>query len=321
MVSVGNRDFALDDSLIDSLEKPVVVVGIPAFNEEKTIARVVLEAQKHAHVVVVCDDGSTDLTGEIAIRFGAVVIKHEVNRGYGCALRSLFRNALELNADVLVTLDADGQHEPAEIPSILKPVIDGVADIVIGSRFIAGREAEEMPMYRRAGAKVITKLVNGPKHKVTDAQSGFRAYGRQAIRNLSIVEDGMGASVEILFEAYKRGLKICEVPSSCRYENNRMVTSKSHPVAHGLGVVKSIARLVVEDNPLVFLGIPGVLCLVLGMSFGTWLLQIYALTHQIITNVALASLAFVSIGFVSLYAAITLYAISRLSDRIDARGV
>jgi len=304
--------------LIGSREaKPFVVVGVPAFNEEKTIARVVLEAQKHADVVVVCDDGSTDLTGEIAERLGADVVRHEKNSGYGVAIKSLFERARELGADVLVTLDGDGQHDPAEIPHVLKPIVDGVAEVVIGSRFIDVRGAGEMPLYRRFGAKLITKMVNGSaKNGVSDAQSGFRAYSRKAMERLRFVEAGMGASVEILLEASKNDLKIIEVPSSCRYRNGAAATSTQHPVSHGMGVVMSIIRVIVEEKPLIILGIPGILFLLAGIGFGVWMLQLYALEYRIVTNIALASLSFVLIGFFMLSTAITLYAISRLSRKL-----
>jgi glycosyltransferase involved in cell wall biosynthesis len=300
--------------------KRFVVVGIPAFNEEKTIARIVLEAQKYADTVVVCDDGSSDLTCEIAERLGADVIRHERNLGYGSALKSLFNRARELDADILVTLDGDGQHDPNEIPHVLKPITDGGADIVIGSRFVDYYGTKEMPLYRRVGAKLITKLVNGSsRNGVSDAQSGFRAYNRQALERLSVVEAGMGASVEILLAASQHDLKIFEVPSSCKYRNGKVATSTEHPVRHGLGVVMSIIRLVVEERPLVLLGIPGVLCLLGGIMFGVWMLQLYAMEHQIVTNIALASISFVLIGFFMLSTAITLYAISRLSKRMNGK--
>jgi glycosyltransferase involved in cell wall biosynthesis len=298
--------------------KPFVVVGIPAFNEENTIAKVVLEAQKFANVVVVCDDGSSDMTGAIANRLGAEVVKHERNLGYGAAIKSLFRCARELNADVLVTLDADEQHDPKEIPNVLKPVVDGQADIVVGSRFVGEHDTQEMPMYRRFGVKVISRLVNGStKNGVSDAQSGFRAYNRQALERLSIFEAGMGASVEILLEASKHDLKVCEVPSSCKYRNGEAATSTENPLTHGMGVVMSIIRLIVEERPLTVLGIPGLLCLFAGIAFGVWMLQIYAIEHQIMTNIALASIAFVLISFFMVSTAITLYAISRLSKRMN----
>ncbi len=120
--------------------------------------------------MVVCDDGSTDLTGEIAEQLGAVVIHHERNLGYGTALQSLFKRAHELKADVLVTLDADGQHDPSEIPRLVKPIEDGVAEVVLGSRFMDKHGTADMPMYRQFGVKVITKLANGSgKNGVSDA--------------------------------------------------------------------------------------------------------------------------------------------------------
>ena len=149
---------ALTDALVTDLHEPLVVVGIPAFNEEKTIARVVLEAQKHAHIVVVCDDGSIDMTGEIAERLGAVVVYHERNLGYGAALQSLFKRAKELNADVLVTLDSDGQHDPAQIPRLVKPIKDGVAEVVLGSRFMDKNGTADMPVYRQLGREGYNKI-------------------------------------------------------------------------------------------------------------------------------------------------------------------
>jgi glycosyltransferase involved in cell wall biosynthesis len=298
--------------------RPFILVGIPAFNEEKSIARVVLESKKFADAVVVCDDGSSDMTGEIAERLGADVVKHEQNLGYGAAIKSLFKRALELDADILITLDADGQHDPAEISCVVKPIFAGQADVVVGSRFIDKRGTAEMPLYRRFGAKLITKLTNrSSKKDVSDAQSGFRAYSRRALEHLSIVEAGMGASVEILLEANKHGLKISEVSTSCKYNNDEIATSTENSITHGIGVLMSIFRLIVEQRPLTILGLPGFLFLFAGIAFGVWMLQIYAVSHQIVTNIALASLSFVLISFFMLSTAITLYAISRIAKRMN----
>jgi glycosyltransferase involved in cell wall biosynthesis len=300
--------------------KPSVVVGIPAFNEEKTIARVVLEAQKYADKVVVCDDGSSDLTGTIAARLGAEVVKHERNMGYGAAIQSLFNRARELNADILVTLDGDGQHDPAEVPVVIKPVVDGEADVVVGSRFAAGRSASSMRWHRRAGVKLITTVLNGSLNEngVRDAQSGFRAYSRKSLDSLVMFENGMGISAETLIKAGRLGLKICEVPCSCSYGNG-VKTSTQNPVKHGVGVMASIVRLVVEEKPLTTLGVPGILSLIVGTVFGVWMLQIYAAQHEIVTNIALASIGFLMIGFFCLSTAITLYAISRLARKTNSK--
>ncbi|MGD0977554.1 MAG: glycosyltransferase family 2 protein [Candidatus Bathyarchaeia archaeon] len=296
--------------------KHFIVVGIPAFNEEKTIAKVVLKAQKHADKVVVCDDGSTDLTADIARRMDAEVIRHDRNLGYGASIRSLFTRAKELDADVLVTLDADGQHDPDEIPTVVKPIIEGAADVVIGSRFTDNGSTSDMRWYRQAGIKLITRLTNNAsKYHVKDAQSGFRAYGRRSLENLDVSENGMGASVELLLDANKHGLKIQEVPTTCNYSRGNE-TSTQNPVRHGFSVVTSIFRLLVEDKPLILLGLPGLVFTIVGVLFGIWLLQSYAVAHRIITNIALASIGFVFIGFFCMSTAITLYAISRLAERV-----
>jgi glycosyltransferase involved in cell wall biosynthesis len=303
---------------MDSLTKmkPFIVVGIPAFNEEQTIARVILESQKFASKVVVCDDGSTDYTAKIAEGLGADVVRHEKNSGYGSSIKSLFLRAHELGADVFVTLDADGQHEPSEIPVVIKPIVEGAADVVIGSRFVDKNGTTEMPLYRQLGAKLITKMVNGSaKNGVSDSQSGFRAYSHLALDRLDFFEDGMGASVEILLRASKQDLRIVEVPSTCKYNTRSGNTSSEHPVTHAMGVVFSLIRLIVEERPLLFLGVPSLFCLLAGVGFGVWMLQIYAVKQIIETNIALASIAFILVGFFMLSTAITLYSIARMSEK------
>jgi glycosyltransferase involved in cell wall biosynthesis len=300
--------------------RPFVVVGIPAFNEEKTIAQVIVQSQNYADKIVVCDDGSTDLTPTIAEKLGAVVIRHEKNSGYGSAIQSLFKYARDLNADILVTLDGDGQHDPEEIPKVIAPIVEETADIVVGSRLVDACQSSVMPWYRRAGVKFLTKLTNGQsgQNGVKDAQSGFRAYNRKSTQELVVFEDGMGVSSEILINARKQKLRICEVPASCDY-NNGLRTSTHHPVKHGVDVTSSIVKLIVEDKPLILLGIPGLLSLVAGVFFGIWMLQLYSVQHNITTNVALASIAFILIGLFFLFTAITLYAISRVVQKTNNR--
>ncbi len=303
--------------------EPLIIVGIPAFNEEKTIASIILGAQKHAHIVIVCDDGSKDLTAEIAERLGAVVVRHEKNRGYGAALQSIFKRAKELNADILITLDSDGQHTPLEIPDLVKPIKDGVADVVLGSRFIGKIGTEDMPRYRKFGIQVITKLTNGTsKTHVSDSQSGFRAYAQLAIEKIgSLSDNGMGASLELLQAITSSGLNVCEVPISCKYATtNGAETSTKNPIRHGIGLLMSIVQLVVEERPLAFLGIPGVVSIVIGALFGVWMLDAYATSSQIITNIALASIGFLFLGCFMISTTITLYAIARITKRLKANS-
>jgi glycosyltransferase involved in cell wall biosynthesis len=297
------------------LHKPntLIVAAIPAFNEEHTIAKLVLEAQKHVDVVLVCDDGSTDSTADIAERMGADVIRHDRNLGYGAAIKTLFIMARELDADVLVTLDGDGQHDPCEIPSLVEPVLENKADVVLGSRFLT--KDNSVPRYRRWGIKLISKLTGAVSHhSFLDAQCGFRVYGRKALFGLDLVENGMGSSVEILMKAQRQGLTVAEVSANCRYKELEK-TSTQNALGHGTSVLMAVIRLVVEERPLLFLGLPGLLSLLAGTGFGVWMLQIYAVTHRITTNIALAAIAFVLIGMFTIFTAITLYAISRQAQK------
>ena len=294
--------------------KALVVAGIPAFNEERTIAKLVLEAQKHVDVVLVCDDGSTDSTAEIAERMGAEVIRHEKNMGYGAATKSLFIMARELNADVLVTFDGDGQHDPAQIPAVIDHILEKKADVVLGSRFLESKK-NGCPRYRSLGIKVISRLTGvASNHNVNDGQCGFRAYGPQAISELNLVENGMGASVELVMKAKKQGLTVTEVSTKCKYENLER-TSTQNPFSHATSVLLSILRLVIEERPLLLLGGPGLIFLFSGAAFGAWMLKLFLEEQQIITNVALAAIAFVLIGMFTLFTSITLYAISRQAQK------
>ena len=154
-------------------------IGIPAYNEEKNIAGIITKLKKFTNSIIICDDGSTDLTKEIAENLGVTVISHSKNLGYGAAIRSLFLKAKEVDPDVFITFDADGQHRIEDINSIMNPIIEKKADVVIGSRFLEKR-SDEMPNYRKIGIKAITKVTNTSiKVKLTDSQSGFRAYSKK----------------------------------------------------------------------------------------------------------------------------------------------
>ncbi len=308
------------DQLPLNKHKPLIVAAIPAYNEEKTIAKLVLEAQKHVDVVLVCDDGSKDMTAEIAERMGADVIRHEKNLGYGAAIKTLFTMAKELNADILVTLDGDGQHDPNAIPFVLKPVLQNEVDVVIGSRFLEPEKENGVPKHRQWGIKLITKLTGvASNHSFSDAQSGFRVYSRKAIEGLNLFENGMGVSVESLMDAKKQGFKVAEVPTKIYYEGLEK-TSKMGPIEQGTSVMMSIMRLVVEDMPLQILGVPGVISLWIGILFGVWMLRIYTLQHHIETNIALASIAFILIGMFAIFTSITLYAIARNTQKNGNNG-
>lgn len=231
-----------------------VMVGIPAYNESGSIAEVVTAARRHADTVVVVDDGSDDGTGERALEAGVTVIDHRVNRGYGATLETIFQHALDAGVDHLVTLDGDGQHDPADIPPLLDALRSGSADIAVGSRFVSGSDTH-LPTYRRVGLAVVNTLTNAGTRlrystsTVVDTQSGFRAYRRDAIETVARDGDlgeGMGASLDLLFHAAREGLEVTEVPTTVDYDIDD--PSTQNPVAHGLVLCRAIFREVIPTR-------------------------------------------------------------------------
>ena len=281
----------------------VTVIGIPAYNEEKNIASIIMKLKKITDHVIVCNDGSTDMTEEISKELNVIVINHSKNMGYGSAIRSIFLKAKELQADILVTFDADGQHRVVDIQSVTQPIIDDKADIVIGSRFLENKS--DMPEYRKFGIKIITKITNSSlKEKLTDSQSGFRAYSKNVLKDVTPSESGMGVSTEILIKASNAGHKIAEVPITIMYGSD---TSTHNPVSHGTSVLFSTIKFTSIEHPLKFYGIPAIIFLGIGFVFMLWTFQIYAVEKEIITNVALISIGSLMIGIVLLLSAILLY--------------
>ena len=283
-----------------------ITIGIPAYNEEKNIAGIISKLKKYTDSIIVCDDGSSDLTGDISEQLGAIVIKHSKNRGYGAAINSLFLKAKELESDVFLTLDADGQHRVEDIPIVTDPIIKNEVDLVIGSRFL-DTKSEEMPNYRKVGIKIITKITNlSIKEKLTDSQSGFRAYSRKALQEITPTDDGMGVSTEILIKASNLELKVAEVPIKVNYNGD---TSTHDPVSHGTSVILSTIKFTSIHNPLKFYGVPAIIFLIIGLRFVAWTVQIYAESQQIITNVSLIGIGCVVIGTVFLMTAVILFSI------------
>ena len=228
-----------------------ITIGIPAFNEEKNIASIITKLKKISDSIIVCNDGSSDMTEEIAKEMGVIVISHDKNIGYGAAIRSLFEKAREMELDSLITFDADNQHRIEDINSVFQPINEGTADIVIGSRFL-DEQTDGIPNYRKVGIKLITKVTNlSIKEKLTDSQSGFRAYNKKALKEILVSDEGMGVSTEILIKGSDLGLKIAEVPIKVYYEGE---TSTHHPVSHGTSVIVSTLKFTSISHPLKFWG-------------------------------------------------------------------
>lgn len=282
-----------------------LVIGIPAYNEEKNIASIILKLKKITDKIIVCNDGSSDMTGRIAEELGAIVINHPKNLGYGAGIRSIFLKAKEIQADILVTFDSDGQHRVEDIQTIIEPIQKDEADIVIGSRFL--KENEHMPGYRKIGIKVITKLTNASMSgSLTDSQSGFRGYNKKVLHEISPSDYGMGVSTEILIKASKKQFRIVEVPITVLYEGE---TSTHHPVSHGVSVILSTIKYTSIEHPLKFYGISALIFLAIGLSFVLWTIQNYAEEKKIITNIALIGVGTTVLGVILLIAAILLYSL------------
>ena len=244
-----------------------IIAAIPAFNEEKTIASVIIQTQKFVDQVVVCDDGSNDMTKNIAESLGAHVILHNKNMGYGRALRSLFEFARNSDVSAMIILDADGQHDSNEIPKLIDPIIKGEADITTASRFIDISEKQEIPFYKKFGIKILSRLTQRTSNlRIKDVTCGFRAYNKKAINSIKISENGMGATTEILLKAVENNLKIIEIPSIVLYKN--LNTSTHNPLYLGFDILTGILRFVSLKHPLSFYGVSGVMFILFGIVTG-----------------------------------------------------
>jgi glycosyltransferase involved in cell wall biosynthesis len=283
-----------------------IAIGIPAFNEEKNIAKIIVKLKKIADSVIVCNDGSKDMTGDIAKELDAIVIDHPKNLGYGASIQSIFAKAKEMDFDILVTFDGDGQHRVDDIKKIIEPITDKRVDIVIGSRFL-GDKNSEVPSYRKIGIKTITSLTNiTANEKVSDSQSGFRAYNKKILNEINPSDNGMGISTEILIKANKQGFKIGEVPITILYQGD---TSTHNPASHGLSVILSTMKFISIEHPLKFYGIPGIILLTLGLFFIVWTIQGFSETRQIITNISLIGIGATILGVVLCTTSIMLFSI------------
>ena len=283
-----------------------IVIGIPAFNEEENIGKIIVKLEKIADEIIVCDDGSSDLTGKISKRMGATIITHPKNLGYGAGIRSIFLKAKEMNADILITFDADGQHRIEDIQKVIDPILNNKSDIVIGSRFL-GNNTKDIPKYRKIGIKTITSVTNSAlDSKITDSQSGFRAYSKKVLDEIVPSEYGMGVSTEILIKASKKKFRIEEVPIVILYEGE---TSTHNPVSHGVSVLLNTMKFISIEKPLRFYGIPGIILFGIGIFFMIWTLQAFTETRQIITNIALIGVGTILGGIMMLMTSIMLFSL------------
>ena len=202
----------------------MIIAVLPAYNEEKSIGNIILKTKEYVSEIIVIDDGSTDSTYESAKKSGAVVIKHIINRGAGAATWTGIQAALKLDADIIVTIDADGQHLPSDIPNITKPILKNYADVVIGSRFKGNIDG--MPFVKKIGNILLNKLtylfygIN-----ITDTQSGFKAFNKEAASVITISVDRYGFCSELIGEIKKNNLRFIEVSIPTIYLNIKKGTT------------------------------------------------------------------------------------------------
>ncbi len=284
-----------------------VIAAIPCYNEELYIGSVVLKAAEYVDRVLVIDDGSTDATGLIAERAGAVVVRHDCNKGKGAAVNTAFSRAKELGCSALVLLDGDGQHDPSYIPSLIKPVLDGDADMVVGSRYL--RDNNGVPRYRVWGHRVLTLFTNmGSRISVTDSQSGFRAFSSKAVESLTFAEQGLSVESEMQFLASQSNLRVSEVHVTVGYHQ----AAKRNPIGHGLGVLNSVIGFISRRAPLFFFGAPGLIMLLIGLWQGWRVVDAYNAGGGFNIGPALITVLLCIIGSLALFTGLILHNIKSL---------
>ena len=283
------------------------LICIPAFNEEKNIEKIIKDCKKFADNVIVCDDGSTDSTADLSKKQGAIVLQHEKNKGYGSAISTLFDYCRKENADVMITIDGDGQHDPNQVPLLLDVIKKHNVDVAIGSRFL---NDDDTPAYRKAGIKIITSATNYATHlKVSDSQSGFRAYSNAAIKEIHPTESGMSVSTEILLKVSNKGLSLAEVPINISYKGD---TSKQNPVSHGTSVFATTMKYVSIRHPLLFYGLPGIVLFISGLVIGATFIDAYLFQQTIYYGSLLGSVVLILLGSMLMVTSILLYSMANL---------
>ncbi|WP_178917300.1 glycosyltransferase family 2 protein [Natronomonas gomsonensis] len=295
--------------------RPHVLVAIPAYNAAGSIGSVVSEARRFADEVVVVDDGSTDGTADRAREAGAAVVVHPRNRGYGGALKTIFREAHRRGAAHLVTIDADGQHDPGDIPRLVATQDDSGAGVVIASRY--GTDSDtDIPFVRSVGLAVVNLLTNVTmgrwrrSRQVQDTQSGFRSYTADAVETVvdsTDIGNGMWASTDILYSVNEAGFDFHEIGTTIRYDVEHGSTEGA--ATHGVGLVHNIVDFVQRSHPILLVGAPGVMVVLLGALLAAWSLQLQLSGELSIPLVVVASIS-IAVGAVMLTLSVLLHVLN-----------
>ena len=299
------------DSGIERTSPGPVIAVIPAYNEQHTIGQIVRTARRYASRVIVVDDGSEDATSDKAIEAGANVIRIPKNSGKGHALSIGLSTAVLYGCSAVVCLDADGQHDPRDIPRIVKPVLENRADMVIGSRFLRQESKDLIPIYRKVGQRILTTATNvGSPVKITDSQSGYRAFTKELVRRFAYCETGMGIESEMIRSAVRSGVRIQEVPIAAKYDG--LETSTLSPGNHGMIVLGSIIRSIRSEHPLLYFGTSGVALTIAAIAIWFHVIQQYAETEAFPFGLTLLGVLATVIGILFTLVGLILNAISEL---------
>ena len=248
------------------------LICIPAYNEEKNITTIVKDCKKFADGVIVCDDGSTDDTAKLAEAEGAVVLQHKKNQGYGSAISTLFDYCRKENADIMLTIDGDGQHSTDQIPLLFNAITKHKVDVAIGSRFL---NDDDTPAYRKAGIKIITSATNYATH----------------------------------LKVSNKGLSLAEVPINISYEGD---TSKQNPISHGTSVFATTMKYVSIRHPLLFYGLPGIVLFISGLVIAATFIDAYLFEQSIYYGSLLGSVVLILLGSILMVTSILLYSMANL---------
>lgn len=236
----------LPNTIVEYMKLAVIM---PAYNEAGIIAKIIRDIPKRIPkikkiLVLVVDDGSGDGTAETALRNKAMVVRHVINLGCGAATVTGIKAALRWGADILVTIDADGQHDPREIPNLIKPIVSGRYDLVIGSRFKA-KKRSYAPWHRVIGNKLMNIMIYCFYHIwVTDTQSGFKAMSRKAAGKMKLSFFGYEVCSEMIGEIHRRDLKYTEVPIRTIYSDYSM--RKGQSVLNAINIfLRMVAKYII----------------------------------------------------------------------------
>jgi glycosyltransferase involved in cell wall biosynthesis len=307
-----------------------LIVQIPAYNEEKTIAKVVSNIPRKIEgidevKVLVTDDGSTDKTIEEAKKAGAdYILPHKHNQGLGKNFKDGIEHCLKLGADIIVNIDGDGQFNPKDIPKLIKPLLDGEADVVTCSRFLKPELTKDMPILKKWGNKRYTNLIRRiTGENFTDTQCGYRAYSREAALRLSL-HGKFTYTQESFIDLVSKGMRIKEIPLEVVYNKERKSLVSGNLMKYGLRTLGIIARATRDTQPLTFFGVPSMILFILGLigaSFSFWFWVTHLMTTPIrqLFNVSVFFIIFgVSLAVLGLLADMLL-TIKKNQDEIGYR--